>query len=246
VDNRLAQVIQVGSTLWTANGINIGGRAGIQWYKIDESTGALLQSGTISDPSFDFIAPSVAANANGDVVIGYTRSSSSSFASAYASVGATSGGVTSFGAPMLLKAGIATYGGGRWGDYSATYTDPTDPGIFWTTQEWATTAANNWATQMTEIVINAPGEARWKTAASGDYTNGASWFAGATPNSSSHVIFSRPVSPGGAAYTMTLSVDAFCHERSAVGAAGKCHLQPGREFLVSEQRQPQHTVDHDR
>jgi hypothetical protein len=208
VDHRLAQVFQVGNTLWTANCINIGGRAGIQWYKIDEPSSALLQTGQIADANFDFIAPSIAANANGDVVIGYTRSSSSSFASAYASVGTTSGGVTSFGAPTLLKAGVATYTGGRWGDYSATYADPTDPGIFWTTQEWATTGGNNWATQVAEIVINAPGEVRWKTAANGDITNGGSWFTGAIPSASSHVIFSRPVAPGGAPYTVALSVDA--------------------------------------
>src|SRR5205085_840554 len=83
-------------SLNTAQCINIGGRAGIQWYKINESNGALLQTGTIADANFDFIDPSIATNPNGDVVIGYSRTSASTFVGAYASVGTTSGGVTTF------------------------------------------------------------------------------------------------------------------------------------------------------
>jgi hypothetical protein len=214
IDNRLAQVIQIGNTLWTAQGTNIGGHAGIQWYKIDEPTGALLQTGQIADANFDFIAPSIAANANGDVVIGYTRSGPTLVPSAYASVGTTSGGVVSFAAPMLLKSGAASYAGTRWGDYSATYTDPTDPGIFWTNQEWATTGGNNWATQMTEILINSPGEARWKTAASGSFNLASNYFAGAAPDSGSHVIFSR-ATPG-TGYTVSFNPGATSISRLSV------------------------------
>ena len=72
--------------------------------------------------------------------------------------------------------------GSRWGDYSTTWTDPADPGIFWTNQEWSTTGFNNWATQMTELVINGANEARWKSAASGNFADASSWFAGAAPN----------------------------------------------------------------
>src|SRR5207244_10682687 len=109
----------------------------------------------------DFVAPSVAANANGDVVIGYTRSSSSSFPSSAVSVGTTSGGVTSFAAPQVLLAGTNTFTGSRWGDYSATSPDVADPGIFWTTQEWSTSGSNNWATQVSEVIPSKPGEIRW-------------------------------------------------------------------------------------
>ncbi|MGH7178646.1 MAG: hypothetical protein ACREJC_14810, partial [Tepidisphaeraceae bacterium] len=206
IDNRLSQVIQVGSTLWMAQCTSIGGRAGVQWYKIDEPTGALVQTGQIADANYDFIDPSIAANPSGDVVIGYTRSSSGagSFASACASVGSTSGGVVSFGAPVVLKAGVATYTGTRWGDYSATYTDPTDPGIFWTNQEWATTGSNNWSTQMTEIIIKGTGEARWASAASGNFSTASNWLGSSAPGTGTHAIFSRSVGPGGAGYTVTM------------------------------------------
>jgi hypothetical protein len=203
IDNRLAQVIQVGTTLWAAQGTNVGGRAGIQWYKIDQSTNTVLQTGTIGGAGFDCIAPSIAANANGAVVIGYTRTASDTFPSAYASVGTTSsGGVTSFAPAGLLKAGAAGYSGSRWGDYSATYTDPADPGIFWTNQEWATTGVNNWATQMSELVVNSPGEWRWRSAANGNFTDANSWFLPNLPRASSQVIFSR-ATPG-TGYTVAM------------------------------------------
>ena len=40
----------------------------------------------------------------------------------------------------------------RWGDYSDTVVDPTDPYTFWTFQEWAS-APDIWSTQITEIYL---------------------------------------------------------------------------------------------
>jgi hypothetical protein len=59
---------------------------------------------------------------------------------------------------MLLRAGTGSYefidpsGRNRWGDYSATVVDPTDPFRFWTIQE-RVSGADNWATQITEIRV---------------------------------------------------------------------------------------------
>lgn len=84
------------------------------------------------------------------------------FASSFAVAGTTTGGVTSFGAPILLKAGLATYNnnegdGTRWGDYSATVRDPSTPGSFWTIQEYAA-GSNLWGTQVTQLSIGAGGQ----------------------------------------------------------------------------------------
>jgi len=43
----------------------------------------------------------------------------------------------------------------RWGDYSATTPDPSDPSRFWTIQMLPLTA-NYWAMQITEILVNPP------------------------------------------------------------------------------------------
>jgi hypothetical protein len=77
--------------------------------------------------------------------------------SSYAFVGETVNGVTTFGPPLLLEAGSASYqftdtmyGATRWGDYSATSVDPTDPTRFWTSQ-MVPSAPQVYFTQITEV-----------------------------------------------------------------------------------------------
>src|SRR5581483_8666239 len=94
-------------------------------------------------------------------------------------------------------------GRNRWGDYSATSRDPADPGIFWTTQEWAA-GATTWSTQLSEVIVPDAGEVRWLSAVSGSFSAGSNWIGGAAPGASSHTIFSRPVNPAGAGYLVTL------------------------------------------
>ena len=84
------------------------------------------------------------------------------FASSFAVVGTTSGGVTTFGAAQLLQAGVATYhtnegDGTRWGDYSATVRDPSAAGSFWTIQEFAS-GATTWFTQVTQLTVGSGGQ----------------------------------------------------------------------------------------
>jgi hypothetical protein len=119
----------------------VAGRSAIRWYRVAASTGLLLESGTLSETGVDYSFPSIAANENGVVLIGFNKSGATEFVSSYAVAGETLGGLTSFGAPMLLKAGVANYhylpvnGFSRWGDFSSTNVDPSDPNVFWTNQE---------------------------------------------------------------------------------------------------------------
>ncbi len=113
--------------------------------------------------NLDLYYPSLAINAAGNVVIGYTGSGPNDYASAYAVTGklATGGGSITFNAPVETAVGQGnynvTFGGpsNRWGDYSSTTRDPTDPTKFWTVQEFAI-GTNDWGTQVTEIGTGAP------------------------------------------------------------------------------------------
>ncbi len=168
-DTRLSSnVYKVGNNLWVAHSTVdfVTGRDDIQWFEIDATTNNVLQSGNIGDSTHDYYYPSIAANQSGNVVIGFTRSGTGStdFPSSYAVVGRTVGNLTTFSSPQLLHSGNASYnltfGGSRnrWGDYSATTIDPTDPFSFWTIQEYAA-ASNNWVTQITQIrVVPEPSE----------------------------------------------------------------------------------------
>ena len=107
----------------------------MRWTIADATTFNTVQQGTISDPTLSYFFPSIAVNAIGDVVVGFSGSNSSTFASTYALVGTSAGGVAggslTFGSPVQTKAGTDFYPDTRWGDYSAVTPDPADPGIFW-------------------------------------------------------------------------------------------------------------------
>ena len=67
----------------------------MRWEKIDATTNTVLQAGTIGSSSADYYYPAINANSRGDVVIGFTRSSSAAgnFPSSYVVVGSSAGGV---------------------------------------------------------------------------------------------------------------------------------------------------------
>jgi hypothetical protein len=167
-------VYQVGNVIWVADSILTSATTGntaydaIRWYEIDETTNTVLQSGTISNPSHDYIYPSIAANAAGNVIIGFTATgdaTTTDFAGSWYVAGTTTGGVTTFGAPQALRNGSSNYsivsgGRNRWGDFSAISVDPTNPNAFWIAEETAipgdpavTTRTVVWGTQISELVF---------------------------------------------------------------------------------------------
>ena len=159
IDNRLgATVYEVGGILHGVQVTQVAGRSAIRWYRLVAATGLLLESGTLSEPGVDYTFPSIAANGNGVVMIGFNKTSLTEFVSSYAVAGETVAGVTTFGIPLLLKAGVANYhyfpvnGLSRWGDFSSINVDPTDSNVFWTNQEFVS-ATDVWSTQITAIRI---------------------------------------------------------------------------------------------
>jgi hypothetical protein len=167
-------VSRVNNDIWAVHAVDAlygadNHRTAIRWYRIDANTGTLGDTGTLSDASHDYIMPSIAANNAGSVVIGFSRTGLDEFPSAYAAVGHTAKGKTTFDSPLLLKAGEGLYHFipaqpefDRWGDFSATQLDPKDPNTFWTFQEWAAAPFDpllfgffegRWATQVTQITV---------------------------------------------------------------------------------------------
>jgi len=156
--NFSSNIILQNKAFWGVHTVDNGGRAALRWFQIDATTNQRKQEGLIADPNLDFYYGSLAVNDFGDVVIGFNGSGESQFVSSYAVLGQTVGGVTTFGNPLLLQAGAADYfqdfgtGRNRWGDYSATVVDPTDPFSFWTFQEFVF-AEDVWGTQITQLRV---------------------------------------------------------------------------------------------
>ncbi|MEE9211792.1 MAG: dockerin type I domain-containing protein [Phycisphaeraceae bacterium] len=160
IDDRFssALVLQEGS-YWGVQAGNSGGRSAVRWFEINASDNQLLQEGLISDSDLDLLYPSIAVNEFGDMVVGFTGTSENQFPSAYAVVGETDqAGNTAFDNLILLQAGVDDYerldsqNRNRWGDYSATVLDPSDPFRFWTFQEFVS-AEDIWAIQITELLL---------------------------------------------------------------------------------------------
>jgi hypothetical protein len=167
LDARISgNVVLQNGTLWGVQTVLRDGRDALRWFKLRASDNAVLQDGFITDPELHFYYGSINVNDFGDVVIAASGSSENQFVSSYAFVGDSVGGSvlgdTTFGDKMLLQAGVDDYevldgsGRNRWGDYSATVLDPSDPMSFWTIQEFVS-ADNQWSTHVAQILVPEPG-----------------------------------------------------------------------------------------
>jgi hypothetical protein len=192
LDNRFGSTVyQVGDLILAVRSFldQLSGFDAVRLTVISDSRGQVVTEATWRRTGFDYLDPSVAMNAFGDIVIGFTRSGVA------LGSGATDGrlgayAVTAFldpnnpaagvqfGSEFKLKAGSTTgyhmFGGPfeRWGDFSATSVDPTDPTSFWTTQEYAV-APGTWGTRISQVVVSPRVTGVSSTVANGTYGFGA-------------------------------------------------------------------------
>jgi hypothetical protein len=124
---------------------DLASRCGIFWCEIRASDGAVLQEGFVDDPNCDYLAPSLAVDANGNIGLGCTRTSETEFPSVYVMMHAAGDPKNTMRPPVLAARGTTVFSsslpskyGLAWGNYNTTCVDPADPTIFWTYQEYAT------------------------------------------------------------------------------------------------------------
>ena len=141
-----ANTIEVNNELWAVHNVRgAGGLNEIRWYRIDESTSAVIATGAINAPGLSLFFPSIAVNNSGEVIISYNAGSSTTAPSAYASAGIIQGNNVVFGAPTLIAAGTGEYGGNSWGEYSSTVVDPANSNRFWSILEIGRGATDGFA-----------------------------------------------------------------------------------------------------
>jgi hypothetical protein len=157
-DTRNVTAYWSGNTVWAAHTIGCaqGGApaACVGWYHLGNLDGApsLLQQGIVDNPASPGrhrYFPSLAADQNGNVVLGYGYSSTTE----YPGVAYTT--ISPLGEPggeTVLKTGQATFQSTRYGDYAATALDPHDNLTIWHIQEYAK-GQTNWGTWISAIQI---------------------------------------------------------------------------------------------
>ena len=156
-DNRLLDVEYWGGKLWATHavGCNPGGGTVncVRWYEIDISSGSpsLDQQGTFSSSGEYRSFPDLGVNACGDMLVGYTKTSSSMFPGVYVA------GREAGDAAGLLKNETMVHDGEafytaydtvprRWGDYTGMALDP-DGRTFWYVGEYSRNQATaRWST----------------------------------------------------------------------------------------------------
>jgi len=139
----------------TNHTVNAGsGRAGVRWYEL-RNTGSgwsMYQQGTYAptDGENRWMG-SVAMNGSGDIAVGYSVSSSSTYPSirvAGQTAGAPGGlGVLDVSETTIKDGANSQTGVNRWGDYSMMSVDPSDDNTFWFTTEYSN-GGWNWLTQI--------------------------------------------------------------------------------------------------
>ena len=132
------------------------GQAGIRYYQLRRNlpggTFGINEQATYAPDSLHRWMGSAAMNYRGDLGVGYSVSSSSTFPSIrYAArlAGDAPNGLFQGEATLITGGGSQTSAGNRWGDYSCMTLDPTDDCTFWfTTEYYATTSTGGWRTRI--------------------------------------------------------------------------------------------------
>ena len=177
--------------IWYAQTVGLPGPGGgalthtaAQWTRIDTS-GVFVEGGRIDDANATsangewYAYPSIAVNANGDLLLGFSNFSGRHFArAAYAM---RLNGEGAMRDPAMIKEGEDYYSKSfsgtrnRWGDYSHSMVDPENDVDFWTIQEYASTRSpadslqtstnSRWGTWWAKITPSGPPAAPFPTPA---------------------------------------------------------------------------------
>jgi hypothetical protein len=135
--------------------VAVGGRTGVRWYEIRHPSSpapTLFQSGTVAPDSKSRWMGSVAMDSAGDIALGYSVSSASTFPSIAVAgrVPTDPRGHMETEVALLKGTGADTDSPGvaRWGDYASMAIDPSDDKTFWYTSEYYAQTGSNWNTRI--------------------------------------------------------------------------------------------------
>ena len=161
-DTRANTPIYINGSLWFTHSVFLPAgaptHAAVDWWQVNPATSTLLQFGRIEDVSGSifYYYPSISVNSSNDALLGYSVSSSTTYASSQYAFRFSADVLNTLQDGNTFKSGLASYwkdfGGGRnrWGDFSATSTDPID-NSFWTFQEFANSPVNTWGTVIANV-----------------------------------------------------------------------------------------------
>lgn len=129
--------------------------AALRYYKINASTAALVEAGTLGAANYWYIFPTLAVDKDQNIAITYSRSGIEEYCGAFYTT-RLKNDPPGLSGSYALKEGqgnyVVTFGGtrNRWGDYTGIYLDPSDENNIWLHTEFAE-ATNRWGTWIGKI-----------------------------------------------------------------------------------------------
>jgi hypothetical protein len=157
---RLAyRVLGDGSAAMVVNhSIAAGNGVGVRWYELAQPSGSsfsVAQRGTFAPDSAARWMGSAAMDSAGDIMLGYSKSSSLVYPSIAFTGRTPDMTADTMGSETILVPGAGSQTGyTRWGDYTALRIDPGDDSTFWYTNEYYKTTSNYvWSTYIGSFTI---------------------------------------------------------------------------------------------
>lgn len=203
------------------------GIAGIRWYEIRDPNGTptIFQQGTYAPGVTDGVhrwMGSIAMDASGNIALGYSASSATTFPSIWYTGRLASdplGQMTQGEAAIVNGTGSQTSTSNRWGDYTSMNVDPVDDCTFWYVNEWLPqTSSIGWQVRVGAFSISCPihvGDLDRQAV-----NRGAQWIARATIRLH-HAATENPVNGA----TVTVNVGGVGSRTCTTDATGSCFVQ---------------------
>ncbi|MDP6963185.1 MAG: hypothetical protein QGF46_03370 [Planctomycetota bacterium] len=152
IDYRIKNGVVRDGKMWICHNTGNNNACQIRWYEIDlrgwptsGSSPSLLQSGTLNYGNGEHTwFGDITVSANGNAAISFSRSSTSQFISVEYALRSANDPNGTFRPPVLLQASTAAETGDRWGDYSGIEEDPSNPGKYWSHNEFRASSWRTW------------------------------------------------------------------------------------------------------
>jgi len=154
--HRLVYRSRGGGTLLSNHTVDVSGsdHAGIHWFEVRDEGGGweMYQEGVYAPDSDHRWMGSLAMDRQGNIALGYSVSSNSTFPSIRYAGRLAADPLNQLGqgeAELITGSGYQQHSSGRWGDYSMMSVDPVDGCTFWYTQQYyATISSASWQTRI--------------------------------------------------------------------------------------------------
>ena len=126
----------------------------VQWAQVDVGAASVAQAGVFASDGDYRIFPDLAVNACGDMLVGYTKNTASTYPSVWVAGRSAADPPGTMQGELEVKAGEVEFGESRWGDYSGMTADP-DGATFWYLGEYSkdTVSTRNWGNYIASVTF---------------------------------------------------------------------------------------------